>query len=86
MTSEFGEERIMAMQTNNDISTLFRTLDSCGLVRQSWKEERGYLLADQVEVNEQGSVMVSGFLKGNCINSNQIVHVTGLDDFHIDKI
>ena len=31
-------------------------------------------------------MVVSGFLKGNCINANQLVHVTGLDDFQIEKI
>lgn len=30
--------------------------------------------------------MVSGFLKGNCINSNQLVHITGFDDYQIEKI
>jgi hypothetical protein len=31
-------------------------------------------------------VSISGFLKGSCINPNQLVHVTGLDDFQIEKI
>jgi hypothetical protein len=43
-------------------------------------------LADQIETGQNGSIVVSGFLKGNCINANQIVHVTGFDDFHIEKI
>lgn len=77
---------MVTMQSNNDISTLFRTFDSCSLVSQVWKRERGYLLADQIEVDSKGAVVVSGFLKGNCINANQLVHVTGLDDFHIEKI
>lgn len=29
---------------------------------------------------------MSGFLKGSCINSNQLVQVTGFDDFNIEKI
>ncbi len=41
------------------------------------------MLADQIEVNENGTVSVSGFLKGNCINANQLVHVAGIDDFQI---
>lgn len=76
----------MSLQSNNDISTLFRTFDSCGLVSQAWKKDRGYLLADQVQVNEQGSIVVSGFVKGSCINANQLVHITGLDDYNIEKI
>ena len=43
-------------------------------------------MADQAEVNEQGNVMISGFVKGNCINPNQLVHITGYDDYQIEKI
>ena len=27
-----------------------------------------------------------GFLKGNCVHANQLVHVTGFDDYEIQKI
>jgi len=86
LTSEFNESKSVTLQSNNDIVNLFRTLDSCGLVAQSWKTDRGYILADQAEVNAEGNVTVFGFLKGSCINPNQLVHVTGLDDFQIEKI
>ena len=84
--SEFGEEKTLNIETESDVSTLFRTLDSCGLAAQPWKQERGYLLADKVEVNEDGQVVVCGFLKGNCVNANQLVHITGVDDFQIKQI
>ena len=28
-----------------------------------------------------GSVVLEGFLKGNSINANQLIHITGIDDF-----
>lgn len=43
------------------------------------------MLADQVEVLN-GNLAVSGFLKGNCVNANQLVHLTGFDDYAIEKI
>jgi len=43
-------------------------------------------LADQIESGENGSIVVSGFVKGNCINANQLVHITGFDDFQVEKI
>jgi hypothetical protein len=67
------------------MSTLFRVLDSCSLVNQFWKSQRGYILADEITV-DNGSVSISGFLKGSCINSNQIAHLTAFDDYHIEKI
>jgi len=62
---------------------MFRTFDSCGLVNQAWKNQRGYFLADNVEQASNGNLIASGFLKGNCINANQLVHITGFDDFQI---
>lgn len=70
------------MQNNNDISSLLRILDSCSLVNQHWKNQRGYLLADEISVNNEYTT-ISGFLKGSCINSNQIAHLTGFDDYQI---
>ncbi len=61
-------------------------LDSCGLESQSWKKQRGYFLADQVELVGQNSISISGYLKGACVNANQIVHITGFEDYHIEKI
>ena len=43
-------------------------------------------MADQVEVNAEGNVAISGFVKGSCVNPNQLVHVTGFDDFYVEKI
>lgn len=43
-------------------------------------------MADQVETTQNGSVVISGFLKGNCISANQIAHLTGVEDFHVEKI
>lgn len=86
LSSEFGEEKTITLHNNSDILSLIRTLDSTGLVLQPWKKDRGYLLADSVELDSQGKVVVSGYLKGNCINANQLVHITGFDDYQIDKI
>ena len=32
---------------------------------------------------ETGSITLKGFLKGNCIHANQLVHVTGFDDYEL---
>lgn len=43
------------------------------------------MVADEVAQDGE-NVVISGFLKGNCINSNQIAHLTGFDDYQIEKI
>jgi hypothetical protein len=41
------------------------------------------MLADKITANSNTSITIGGFLKGNCINSNQIAHLTGFDDYLI---
>ena len=77
LTSEFGHEKSMSVESEGDLSTLIRMLDSCGLVNQSWKSQRGYVLADQIQVINENTITLSGYLKGSCVNPNQIVHITG---------
>ena len=77
---------MIALEKESDIAGLLRVLDSCGLVGKGWKEQRGYLLADHVEKSPNNSLVVGGFVKGSCINANQLVHVTGFGDYQIEKI
>jgi len=65
------------------MGSLLRVLDSCGLIQQFWKQQRGYFLADHVEKGEGNSIVLGGYLKGSCINANQLVHLTGFDDYQI---
>lgn len=70
------------MSNSFEMATLLRVVDSCSLSNQHWKSQRGYLLADEVAVSNN-NVTISGFLKGSCINSNQIAHLTAFEDYHI---
>jgi hypothetical protein len=83
LQSEFGEEKIITLKSNNDFATLLRLYDSCGLLQLHWRENRGFMLADKITANSNTSITIGGFLKGNCINSNQIAHLTGFDDYLI---
>lgn len=43
-------------------------------------------MVDNVVLNQNQTVTFEGFLKGNCVHSNQLIHVTGFDDYEIEKI
>ena len=30
-----------------------------------------------------GNIILQGFIKGNSVNANQLIHITGIDDFEI---
>jgi len=41
------------------------------------------MLVENIAKAENGNIILQGFLKGNCVNANQLLHITGLDDFEI---
>lgn len=62
-------------------------MDTTPVAPQPWKKERGYMLAENVTLEEDPSLVTfHGYLKGACIHANQLVHVTGFDDFEIERI
>jgi hypothetical protein len=44
------------------------------------------MLVENIVKTENGNIILQGFLKGNCVNANQLLHITGLDDFEIESI
>lgn len=68
------------------MNKLIRTIDSINVQGQSWKSQRGYMLVENITKAPNGNIVLQGFLKGNCVNANQLIHITGLDDFEIESI
>jgi pre-rRNA-processing protein TSR1 len=88
--SEFSESHKFVSLNNNDAKTYFnlmRTFQEVSLVEMEWRDMRGYLLSEKIEVDPtNGAVAITGFLKGTVLNPNQLVHVTGYGDFALSKI
>lgn len=62
-------------------------MDTTTVAEQPWKNERGYLLVEDITTDEvSGNLTFHGFLKGNSVYANQLVHVAGFDDYEIEKI
>ncbi|KAI9011127.1 hypothetical protein BC832DRAFT_619418 [Gaertneriomyces semiglobifer] len=58
----------------------------------SWRERHAYMLPDAVgftasgEDPTRGTLMVTGFVRGNYLSANRLVHVPNVGDFQIQKI
>lgn len=89
ISSELGEnDRINYLKGNqHELNKLLRQIDTTTPEEQPWKKERGYMLIEDITTDAtSGNLTFHGFLKGNCVNANQLVHVTGFDDYEIEKI
>lgn len=62
-------------------------MDTTPIKQLPWKKDRGYMLAQDVTLEQDPNLITfHGYLKGTCVNANQLVHVTGFDDFEIESI
>ena len=83
---ELGDKMITT-NSYEDIFTLLRRLQNTPSTQLLWRETRGYMLVDKVAYDqEKGLTFVEGFLKGNAVHASQLVHITGIDDFEIERI
>lgn len=76
------------LQSPNDIIRFLMDVQNSSDSVIEWRKERGYFLADSVELitdNNQKKVLLSGFLK-NGLSTEELVHVTGVGDFKVDRI
>ena len=61
----------------------------------TWRDSRGWLVADKVEIfnpndmpveNQQQMMVVEGMVRGVGFNVNRLVHLPGLGDFQLHKL
>lgn len=88
----FPAEKVMCLDTNSDAFNLFRRIGAQKLRTLHNKENRPHLFAEAVEYvrNEQdenaGTLKVTGDLRGQALNVNNLVHIPGLGDFQMSQI
>merc|ERR1719387_96248 len=87
-TSEFGsDEKIFAADTDEELKMLVRCLGNVTPKALTWRNNRGYLLASQVDYSPVDQVLcLRGYVRGTGLSCKYPVHLTGLGDFILSKI
>jgi pre-rRNA-processing protein TSR1 len=84
--SVFGDDvKIFAHESDSDIQTLLRTLSVLHLRKLKWREFRPYLVVEEV-LHSGDSIEVRGYLHGNNLSANQLLHITDHGTFQMDSI
>lgn len=85
--SEFPEDAKVI--TDKDPQQVLRliSLSAQAAEEMQWREVRSYLKVEASQVNDNGDLEVSGWIRGSGnLNANQLVHVTGYGDFQLAGI
>jgi len=87
-----NDNKLLHLDTIQDAAQIIRFVCNSKLRDVRWREIRPYLLADKIQFNlnendtENGTLLVSGYLRGNDLNVNNIVHIPDLGDFQLKQV
>jgi pre-rRNA-processing protein TSR1 len=86
------QDKILEMDNNMECLTTLRSMVSQVPKAMPWREGHPYILSDKVEFvanpnqSGTGTLKVTGFLRGNNMNANRLVHIPNFGDYQIDRI
>jgi pre-rRNA-processing protein TSR1 len=91
--SQFSDEpRVLTLDTVEDAAQVVRFLCDMKIKSVHWRECRPYLLAERIifkahpENPHVGTLLLTGYLRGNRLNPNNLVHLPDYGDFQVTKI
>ncbi|KAJ1926836.1 ribosome biogenesis protein tsr1 [Tieghemiomyces parasiticus] len=85
-------EKLHALDAPQDTLGLVRSLASQHPRTVHWREWRPYLMVDQLEYQPEsadgqtGALRVTGFLRGNALSADRLVHLPNHGDFQVRQV
>jgi len=88
---KFPAEKIYTLDSDADAINLVRMLGSQKRRSNMMRERRGNMMAESVKFvpgvdHDSGSLELTGFVRGQDISVNRLIHIPGLGDFQLEKI
>lgn len=85
------EEKIMCLDKNIDALNILRKIGNQKRRSVLYRDRRPHMLAENVEYvpdseGTMGTLKVTGYLRGNTLSVNGLVHLPGLGDFQMSQI
>lgn len=76
-------DRILPLATMDDMNQFVRFLSVTTPVEISWKQNRPNMLIQRYEVQQNGNILIEGYLRGAPLSVHQIVTIPYIGDFQI---
>lgn len=87
-----NEDKVFNLEKPSDSLITLRTLCQKLPRGVTWRDNRGYMVGNQIDFTEEGSqpgvgeLVVSGTVRGIGFSANRLIHIPGIGDFQINKI
>jgi len=87
-TTEFGAEtKLFPAGSDEEVKALVRAIGTSTPKDISWREDRGYLLAQECEYSSaEGMLALRGYVRGPGFLCKNLVHLTGHGDFAVQRL
>ena len=89
INKRFHLEKLHVCTTEQEGVLLLRHLGGQKRRRSNLRDKRSYLMAEKVSYEGDGpvgSLKVTGYVRGQCLSADRLVHIPGVGSFQIDKI
>lgn len=90
VTKWLPEEKLTTLDKNTDGINLIRRIGNQKRRTVLYRDRRPHLYGEEVEyvpdTDANGTLKVSGYLRGNTLSVNSLVHIPGLGDFQMLQI
>lgn len=82
------QEKVHSLDSRQECTNLMRSLCTTTPKGVRWREERSWMLVDEVQwpEDEQGHVVVTGIVRGKGLKADRLVQVGDWGDFQIEKV
>lgn len=82
------QEKVHNLESRQECANLMRSLCTTTPKGVRWREERSWMLVDEVQwpENEQENVVLTGVVRGKGLKADRLVQVGDWGDFQIEKI
>ena len=87
--SELQAEKIITLLNEDDYKSVIRHLCGVSMVycQLQLKKHRSYMLGEKIEYHQDRNELdVYGYIRGNTLNGNNKIHISGFGDYDITKI
>lgn len=83
-----NQEKLHNLDSRQECANLMRSLCTITPKGVHWREERSWMLVDDVKwpENDQENVAVTGIIRGKGLKADRLVQISDWGDFQIDKI
>jgi pre-rRNA-processing protein TSR1 len=79
-------DKLYLLENDADNANCLRSICQKFPLLVTWRDSRGWLVADSVVANGEEHVVVEGTVRGVGFNANRLVHIPGFGDFQVDKM